>query len=477
MGILAVNLKHYYQRRGLWFWYVIIACQLPVFFMSALDNKESVSFFERDSFMPFWVLAMASLLPGTAIWVMLKETISKPFTFCMPGHRQVLRKVVFLIGSVISMLLSLLFISCPTRTFGHALFVVLAGGFIAMMLYLLGVMNAMGRQNKIKIQHVLMFVVFGAFFVGGGKHLAAFVISSPAVVILFGVVVCAIAWRQLGRESLARKNCGKPVLGMMDRWNMDKMRRYREEMLKTKMGRQNTGIFAGLEEFFLGRMAGCEFLSMGRYVWGHVYSVMGRSFGAMRWRQLVILPILLLVGGYLGRSGSSVLDIIFIVMPLLVVTIGVNLNAYPTVLVPGGRRERAWGAVASGVTITVAAVVVVSVFAVVSMWLETILPAITVKGYDFEYAAMSFGKLSLLLIFIPLSLAVGMLFPRSMIAKFAVIIIMSQVLFVGGTLSHFDFFKPIAAINNPVSIAVFIAGAWLLYFWSIDRYFRRGQLV
>ena len=475
MGLLAVNLKHYYQRRGLWLWYLFILSQSAIWVNSLLDGRKSGSFFESNNRAIFFGYAMVTFFPGCVIGTMLKETISKPFSFCMPGHREVSRKVVFLIGSVVSVLLSFVFVSCPVQTFGHVLLVMLAGGFIAMGLYLLGAMFAMASPKKTGVLNILFIVIYGLIFWGGGKGFGGVLLSYPAAIILMGVVVCIAAWQQLGREPLARENCGKLFIGMMDGYNMEKKRRYREEVLKAKMGKRSTGIFSGLEEFFLGRMARCEFLSLGRYVWGHVYSVMGRSFGSMRWCNLVILPILLVVG-YLGCRGFRLFENLFFVMPVMV-TIMVDLNAYPTVLVPGGRREQFWGTVVSGVTITVAAVVLVSVFAVVSMWLGTILPDITVKGCKLEYGAMDISKLSLLLIFMPLSLAVGMLFPRSMIAKFAVIIIMSQVWFVGSTLSQFDSFKPIAAINNPVSIAVIITAVWLFYLWAIARHFRRAQLV
>ena len=476
MGILAVNLKHYYQRRGLWLWYIFIASQVAIVLVPVLEGKFSETFITGKNRMLYFACLMVTFMPGLIVGTMQKEAMSKPFMFCMSGHREVSRKVVFLIGGVISVLLSVMFVAYPEVSISGDLPVIAAGGFLMMLLYLFGVMRALDGVENMGILQLITVVICGLIIFGFGKQVAIAVLTYPAVVIGVGVIVCACAWRWLGRDSLARENCGKLVVGIMDGWNMEKKRRYREEMLKKKMGKQDTGIFAGLEEFFLGRMARCEFLSMSRYVWGHVYAVMGRGFGAMRWRNLILWPILILVCGYLGRDGFSTLDIVFVMFPIMA-TIMVNLNAYPTVLVPGGRRERAWGAVVSGVVITVSVLAFVSVLVLVSMWLETILPAITVKGYDLEYAAMSFGKLPLLLIFMPLSLAMGMLFPRGVIAKFVMIIIMSQVWFVGGTLSRVEFFKPIAAINNPVSVAVIIAAVWLLYLWSIDRHFRRGQLV
>lgn len=195
----------------------------------------------------------------------------------------------------------------------------------------------------------------------------------------------------------------------------------------------------------------------------------------MRWRNLAIWPIVLAAGGYYRVQGFNMLDILF-VMPAMV-AIHVNLNAYATVLVPSGRRERAWGAVASGVVVTVAAIVAVSILAGLSMWFETIMPAFTLKGHEFEFGAMSFGKLPLLLIFMPLSLAAGMLFPRNIIAKFGVIVVVMQVWVLGNVFSRFEWYKSIAVVINPVSVTALIVGVWLLYMWSIDRYFRRGQLV
>jgi hypothetical protein len=78
-------------------------------------------------------------------------------------------------------------------------------------------------------------------------------------------MVCLWVWRLLGRDVLARKHCGKLVMGIFDDWNIEKLQKYQQAQANRNPSAARAKFFERLHEFFLGKMKGCDFLSRGRY--------------------------------------------------------------------------------------------------------------------------------------------------------------------------------------------------------------------
>ena len=87
-SILAANMKHLYQRRVAWFWYLLILCQAPVILMPPFLAR-----FDR-----YLGYLIASLLVGILAGGMQKDVLIKPFSFCLPNHRRIPRAFIFGIG-------------------------------------------------------------------------------------------------------------------------------------------------------------------------------------------------------------------------------------------------------------------------------------------------------------------------------------------------------------------------------------------
>lgn len=96
MRILLANLRLLWQRRSLWAPYAGIGCAVGL-----------VLFFEAMGPSPVRPCAAGVLLPLLALGVLpislivaftQEETQSPPFTFTLPGHQSVSRKVVFVVG-------------------------------------------------------------------------------------------------------------------------------------------------------------------------------------------------------------------------------------------------------------------------------------------------------------------------------------------------------------------------------------------
>ena len=89
MSILAANLKHLYQRRGVRFWYVLLLCQMPMILMPS----------KFDRYLGYLIV---SLLMGVLAGGLQKDILTKPFSFCLPGHRRITRTFIFRIGYVVN---------------------------------------------------------------------------------------------------------------------------------------------------------------------------------------------------------------------------------------------------------------------------------------------------------------------------------------------------------------------------------------
>ena len=149
MSILTANLKHLYQRRGVWLWYLVIMCQIPMIY----------SFFlARDGrYLGYLVL---SFLSGAIAASIQKEILSKPFSFCLPGHNEIPRRFILWVGVVLNGLLGFVFMFYPGLEFPSVFLVVLAGGVVGLTVYLLcAALNLFSRIERRKYTLPLMIIV------------------------------------------------------------------------------------------------------------------------------------------------------------------------------------------------------------------------------------------------------------------------------------------------------------------------------
>ena len=134
MCILIANLKHFYQRRGLYLLYVLGGL-FTLVLVAALVGQRIGGEGE------FAMLLIVAFFIGKMVGVMQMEVASKSFSFSLPGHQGMVRRLVFLAGVATSFALSLPWIAYSGLTSeGPAVIVlVLASGFSAnLIVYLIG---------------------------------------------------------------------------------------------------------------------------------------------------------------------------------------------------------------------------------------------------------------------------------------------------------------------------------------------------
>jgi hypothetical protein len=424
MNILRANLKHLYQCRGLWFWYVILLCVTPAALMPLWSS-------ENERFVGYLILSFFAALAAVNLQ---KEILSKPFSFCLPGHRKIPRQFVFRIGYVVNGLFGLVFLAHTQLQFPYVLLVICAGSFVGMIVYLLGVWGIFPLRNTIALIGLLPLVILAGGFFELYKPLEAMIIYSPVQTIIIGLLICWLTWRWLGQEGLARRYCGQMVMGIADGWNVEKFRRYREARVVSKSAKGGTVFADRLNRFFMSRMKVSGFFTSGQYIWGHIYMVIGKSVGSsLGLGPWVVIVLLFVLMGYSpGPEDISMANMLFIVPVFGAVSL--NLLPYSAILLPAGRRGKYYGAIMSGFVIGAVATALLAVVSFLSVQLEHILPDIVLKGHTFAYHAMNVKYCLVTLSLMPVSLVVATLFPRGAIVRTIFVIVVMYAWMLSGIL-------------------------------------------
>ena len=444
MTILQANLKHFYQRRGLWLWFLMLLGQTPIMFPT----------YESGRFFGYLII---SLFAGLMVLNLQKNVLAKPFSFCMPGHRKVSRKVIMIVGGIVNAALGMVFLAHPDISFPYSLLVSIAGGFVGMAVYLLAIRSVFNgtiqnTASTLRMMFLMMLLVGAGIYY---KFLQEMTIAYPLVIIAISYGICWRLWRWLGQDSLARIVCGKVVPEMLDGWNARKMQKIRNEKMKI-MSENNTTLTNWLGDFFLSKMKGHNFLSRNRYTWGSLYAVLGAIPVYLKpWMPVTIIAVILYFG-YFNQPSLNIGQMMFLI-PAIVVG-NMKMTAYPSLLLPGGRREMFIGVLTSAFSVTLLTGVALIVLTIISHLIEPFLPPIPIKTESLNYQAMDISKFYLFLMIIPIVLSTALISRRHPILKLIVMIALMEVAVFWGLFS-----KLLKITITPVTIALVIVVFWLIF--------------
>jgi hypothetical protein len=336
MRVLLANLKHFYQCRVLWFLYLFVAFNLLLLGGLGLrvhSFRGAAGGIEGTSFCGMGVICAVSLVVGAIVASLQMDVISKPFSFCLPDHRTILRKLVLLVSLAVSLfVLSLEFAKgslwnpAPPYLFG-----------VSLTAYFVGVgVGLMSRYGA-----AVVFSATLALLLGGAmldlRESSGYVVTtvSAIVAILLGMGSAVAVWQWLGRTGLFRRRCGKPWLGVAGLWNPGAWEKYRWVRLSAKASR---ALPSRAERFLFDTMSSCRYGSAAKHVWGALYT-WSLPGGGGRSRTISM--------GLLGLASGVVACHFPQIGPFFVANASVyggdvlrNPPANSHLLVAGGRRER-----------------------------------------------------------------------------------------------------------------------------------------
>ena len=470
MSSLAANLRIYYQCRWMFAYYVIVAIiSLPLILIPifAPDRAEERGFFFAYLFVGYFV--------GYFVTVMQKESMVKPFTYCLPGHRTFARRIIFTAGLVTSVLLGLVFLRYPGLVAEHgwvgASLTVWSAACMSLVFYLLAAVLGWRVSSGVTFWGLPLLLTW-PMFAGPAGQAAERVGTVAAPVTLIMVLVAGIVWFYLRPDQQARHLCGANYLAPHESLNRSKIDRFRRH---AKIQPQRPPLFSGLlAALFLPYESGRSRTHTERYIRGECFTVLSRLLPSTISATVmyILVFILLIVGlGYrplsLEEGWPASANLIFLV-PCIVAS-AVIIPIFSPLLLPVGRRERKLIGIYVGVLGGLLAVVLAVLCHGVSHAIFSHFPMWTVSGRELFYQATDSHYIYLPLLILPSVYGTQLIFGRwSSIPQTLLLILLGCWMFFGAASLRPD---------GPWVVAPVLIVFWGCYFWLVSHYCRREDLL
>ncbi|NIP26336.1 MAG: hypothetical protein GWN67_15690 [Phycisphaerae bacterium] len=446
MSILTVNLKHLYQRRGLWLVYVILVLFAFAGIAVLFKGPEA----GQGRFIGLIVLAFVI---GLLLAVLPLEVLSKPFSYCLPGHRKMVRRLVFCVGIVFNLLASLLFFIYPDLSVGQLLLVVCSAFVAGLISYLLGAGLAFGIRNSVAFIGFLPLVIVTGGFFDLHTVLERVIVENPLVVISVGILSSCVVWFWLGDEGRARRYCNVPWVGFFDAWNPDKMKRISRIRMAGKWKKLEKYTNLRIENFYLGRMNRYDYVSAGRYIWGALYAASVAP--VLHWNSILSIVIMVILMSFLLGYMGPAATFMFFFIPIMIV-MNMRLPVHSSMLISGGRRERFAGSIAAVAAAVVPISVVVIAMVALSMLLEMVIPEFTWRGVNFTYRVINAGNLFIPLVITPFAFAIRLIFYRRPVYTMLLLMLIIYLMIFTALIWS----KQLSAMINLISITAMLVLGW-----------------
>jgi len=405
MNVLAVNVKTLYRRRISWLWGILcLLCSILLSLIlaySSIDDFVSYKWMLASWLVYFWL--MTSLYTGQGAANVQIEILTKPFSFCLPGHKGIVRRFIFLTGGIFSLLFTLPFLLCPGLTFLKGLTFIISIFFATMTNYILGALGSLEGKRK-GLLLTLPYFLFLFWALSNFERILKQPLFYSLSVIVLGILVCVSVWRYLGRESLARQYCAAKKAQRSGRWEWIKLS-------------------PEVERFFIRRISRGSYSGIGRYIWGALYKTLGLSLSKWKWCVFFVLLATIVLGW---------IDLYF--ANLLFLCLGfaafmVRLPVRSSMLVSGGRKERYYGAVGCAVATAILVSGMAITIVVLSEVLSQVVPDIRWKSEVIAFDAVDIRSLYWALLVIPLIFIAELFYSVEPLLTSIVVVGLSGLLF------------------------------------------------
>jgi hypothetical protein len=469
MNRVTANLRIYFQSAWMVVLWVIVAliC-LPLLFVPLFspDRADERGFFFTSLLVSYFV--------GYFVAVLQKETLVKPFTFCLPGHRRLPRRIIFVIGAVISVLLGLTYLNYPgllgERGWVAAGTAVWAATCLAMIFYLLATVLAWRLPGGGAWAVPVLFT--WRIWADWQRELAERM-GDHALVLTLGMGLgVLLVWFYLSPERQARQLCGTNFLAPHESLNRAKVEKYRlNQKSKQKSSPLLDGVLSVLVLPLIRRWSGSAAL---RYSGGEGLTAVSRLLTGTT-QSLVLYGLLFLVLvlglGYRPVTAQeewiTSANLIFLIP--CIVGLAIVIPIFSPLLLPAGRRERMGAGMVVGLLGGLLSVGLGGVYHLISQVAAPLLPVLHVAGRDLAYEATDPRYIYLPLLILPLCYCCQLLFARwATIPQTILLIILACWMIFGAS-----GLRP----AGPWVIGAVLLVFWGTYFALVRHYCRNEDLV
>ncbi len=468
MTPLTANLKIFYQRKGLWFWYLILLAQGPVIAMSY--HKEE--FFNR---MHYLIIPM---LMGMMVGTLQKEIMSRPITFCLPDGRKLYRHIIYGIGALLSLVLTLLYVPLIHSSGIEFILITLALMFINLSVYLFSAQFSYqdSTPNRFSWLGPIWAFLFLTIFFGGYFHIWNLIHQIHWLFIVTLGGYCYYGWTFFNPEKYTRQFCGRALPGLSGNWTDPAMMRQQVAEFYARK-KPDEGRMSRYEQLTLNMMRNRTLHPTIRHSAGSVYAVIGSAFARGTKQFIFGIMILIVIYGYImnnfqvGKNdfGQIQTNIIY-VMPVFGAMMWI-LPVHPSLLMPFSRKKRFAASLIAMVTITIITTGLMTSMVAVANLAEPYMPVLPWFGEQGAvFTAPYLTNFYLTPMFMPLGFATGTLFGR----RNAVMMFIGPLMFLLA--------MALSAINTLLLaqwyyIVICVLASWIIFTLVLYRHCLKGNLV
>jgi hypothetical protein len=339
MRILLVNLKLLYQCRRLWLTYF--------FYCLIIRTNLRLVQYGHGTFI---VLMITALYAAWVVAAIQEQVAAKPFSFCLPGHRDDVRRLVLLIGSVISI------VGGGYFAFIHGSSDVSSGPFVAMLclglcftgtVYLIGMALTLRFGSGLTISGFLIVIIGSSHLDNLQRGFDYTLLGHPLLAILLGLSMVLVVWRWLFRPAWFRRRCAKPVIGPLGTADLAESpslleeRQHWEAEIAADLG-DEPRLSPAMDRRVLNMIRACEPRGLLKHFWGTAYTYLLPSFPLtpQLGKIIVLAPLLVLLIGVAGYMPAIAPAFIFVLLQLAANGLDTGSPLFSELLLCGGRRER-----------------------------------------------------------------------------------------------------------------------------------------
>ena len=416
MKPVTANLKIYYQRPALYFWYFIILCQVPGFIIHMISHSDM-----QHQYGTMFHLIM-SMLFGMVVGSLQKDIFSRPVTFCLPGHRKISHKLSFVIGALFTLIPVAMMFRGIMFSANNTLLTAAAVWLAGMVAYLLTMWLTYQRDfsNRPSLAGGIWLIAFFGILFGGHQKLWLIALESPMFIIIPSLALIGFFWFYFHKESHVRSFCGQQAMTMFTNWNMQKINAYRVSQF-AKKAKARSRISSLLEEFITGKMKSSSAWK-NKAALGSTYTALDRMITASSAQLLYCVLFFLFLGYLFGMVQTNIrgdmerstfmLDIFFI-MPLF----GALMHSFPvhsTLHIPANRKHKFYASLSTALCIVIFATVFVGAAVGLANIIAPYMPEISLsfitKEAEMKFFAPELSHLYITPMIMPLGFAAAVLF-------------------------------------------------------------------
>lgn len=429
MTTTRATLGTLFQCRPMWFWHVIGGAMCLV----ALIRPLTFAGVREGAVIGVLVVPLWNGVISASLW---RDTLSRPFSFFVPGHRRAWRRTLLAMALVLAAVCTTVTAFVPAPTPEAVAVRAAQVFFLCMGTFMLGVLITAWASNTSFLPGIISALFFASLDESIATHLRASVeralLTNALIPVLAGGAITAVAWRVLRSPALARKICVEPFLPLHSIWNSERLAWYARER---KLRQRAAGRIMSLERVVVARMQRLSGHTTLRALWGTLYVQAGRGAPSRAANVVVLWTFMALVTVAMGfyephRMSADVSAASLILMVVCAISSEYRVDPHSTLLLnlSRGIRFRSLLFSATGQWLVVAAFA--AVLTAISITAGRFLDEVTLFGKGYTYKAMHPMAFLLFAPMLPFIFLGQALFPRRNVLFTIVVTIVASIFFI-----------------------------------------------